>query len=113
MNLTVLRSISATSNKNAHLNKGKAAFLIKAQRMTDLYPKTTFILLLEDLQWQYLKEGFVYSEGAAGITSRSCKTSSGKLPFVVALIGACLEGGKEEGFLPEEDPKRRELGTTD
>lgn len=42
VHLTILRSISATSNKNAHLNKEKAVFLIKAQRMTDLYPKTTF-----------------------------------------------------------------------
>lgn len=50
------------------------------------------ISILEDLWWHYTK-GFVYFGGRLDLTSRSCKKSSGKLPFVVALTG-----GKEDLF---------------
>lgn len=90
--LKVNTSISTTSNRNGSL------FLIKAQTMTNLHPKTTFKYPPFRGLMVALFKRFCLLWGVAGLTSRSYKKSTCKLPFVVALIGECLEGGKEDLF---------------
>lgn len=108
MYLKVNTSISATSNRNGHLvDWNGSLFLIKAQTMTNLHPKTTFKYPHFRGLMVTLYKRFCLLWGTAGLTSRSYKKSSGKLPFVVALIG-----GKEDLF-PTWAGSKRGISTKD